>query len=275
MIHVLLLLSYFVVTMGMIREFSKSFVPNPPPDKTSASGKRILPQGQPRVQEIANPNRLKIIAGSAKGRKIDSPDVYLRPMMAKVREALFSTLTHMSLFERGDARILDMFAGAGSVGLESLSRGAAFSTFVDLSPDCTATALRNVEKCGFRKDQANAVCARVEDVLDRPLDFGLTQPYHLVSLTPPYQEVSYPQLIASLCTTSLLMEDSLVLLEYPIEMGVLPAVLGEQQMVGLRNRRYGRTCLAMYINRPSRLYDIRPEEFELVETKGKGKKPKQ
>lgn len=47
-------------------------------------GKRIIPQGKPRLKELPNPNRLKIIGGKAKGLRIDSPDVYLRPMMAKV-----------------------------------------------------------------------------------------------------------------------------------------------------------------------------------------------
>ena len=47
--------------------------------------KRISSQGQPRAIQLLNPNRLKIVGGTAKGKKIDSPDVYLRPMMAKVR----------------------------------------------------------------------------------------------------------------------------------------------------------------------------------------------
>jgi hypothetical protein len=48
-------------------------------------GPKVMAQGKSREREIANPNRLRIIGGIAKGKKIDSPDVYLRPMMAKVR----------------------------------------------------------------------------------------------------------------------------------------------------------------------------------------------
>ena len=48
--------------------------------------KRISSQGQPRAVQLLNPNRLKIVGGTAKGKKIDSPDVYLRPMMAKVAD---------------------------------------------------------------------------------------------------------------------------------------------------------------------------------------------
>lgn len=49
--------------------------------------KKISSQGQPRAVQLLNPNKLKIVGGTAKGKKIDSPDVYLRPMMAKVTEA--------------------------------------------------------------------------------------------------------------------------------------------------------------------------------------------
>lgn len=103
--------------------------------------KRIMSQGKEREREIINPNRLRVIAGSAKGKKIDSPDVYLRPMMAKVREALFSTLSFMDVFAANTTRVLDTFCGSGSVGLEALSRGGAACCFVDLSPDCAATGV--------------------------------------------------------------------------------------------------------------------------------------
>ena len=114
-------------------------------------------QGKPREREIANPNRLRIIGGIAKGKKIDSPDVYLRPMMAKVREAVFSSLNYVGLFQSNTTKVLDMFAGSGSVGLEALSRGAAHATFVDLSEVCVAAAMRNAEHCGFQH-QVSAVC---------------------------------------------------------------------------------------------------------------------
>lgn len=222
--------------------------------------KRILPQGKPRVREIANPNKLRIIAGSARGKKIDSPDVYLRPMMAKVREAVFSTLTHLGLFDENSARVLDMFAGSGSVGLEALSRGAAFSTFVDFSEECILTALRNAESCGF-KGKVNAVCARAEDVLLNPSKYGLNEPYQLISMTPPYLEISYPELISGVLKSPLVTDNTIIIMEYPIEMGTMPFILGDQQMIGLRNRRYGRTVLAMYVNRPTLQFDYKQEEF--------------
>lgn len=227
---------------------------------SSISVKKVRPQGEARDREIANPNRLKIIGGMAKGTKLQSPDVYLRPMMSKVREALFSTLDYMDIFAGENTRVLDMFAGSGSVGLEALSRGAAHTTFVDLSKDCTECALQNAEKCGF-KGKADAVCARAEEVLQNPLKYGLNQPYNLISITPPYLEVSYEELIRSVSHSSLVKEDTIVILEYPTEMGNLPHILETDKLYGIRNRRYGRTILGIYVYRPSQLYDMKLDEF--------------
>lgn len=142
-------------------------------------------------------------------------------MMAKVRSALFSTLTSLGLFSTPGTCILDMFSGAGSVGLEALSRGAAHATFVDLSPICVSTCLDNAKKLGFGK--VASVCGRAEEVL---LDPKHTQQYHIVSLTPPYQEISYTELLHAVCRSPLLAPNSIVVVEYPVEMGTMPFTIG-------------------------------------------------
>lgn len=178
-----------------------------------------------------------------------------------MREAVFSTLGFMGLFDANTTRVLDIFSGSGSIGLEALSRGACHATFVDFSANCIETALRNADKCGFAH-QATAVCATAQSVLTNPAAHGLLQPYQLITLTPPYEEVIYKELIDALCHSPIVAEDSVVVIEYPEEMGTLPQVIGDdQQLVGLRNRRYGRTVLAMYAFRPTRVMDMRPDEF--------------
>lgn len=225
-----------------------------------SSGKRIMNQGSAREGEIINPNRLRILGGAAKGKKIESPEVYLRPMMGKVREALYSTLTHMELFEKNTTRVLDLFSGSGSVGLEALSRGACHATFVDMAEDCANTAMRNSVACGFA-GQTRAVCARAEEVLRNPEQHGILEPYGLITLTPPYEEVIYQELIDALCESSAVREDTVVAIEYPVEMGSMPYILGENKFFGLRNRKYGRTVLALYVYRPTKHFDNRPDEF--------------
>lgn len=181
----------------------------------------------------------------------------------QVREALFSTLDHVGAFEANTTRVLDMFAGSGSVGLEALSRGACHTTFVDLAPECTQTAMRNSVTCGF-EGQASFVCARAEDVLTDPLKFGLSEPYGLISITPPYEEVIYKVLIDAVCNSPLVVADTLVVIEYPVEMGSLPYILGTDKLYGIRNRKYGRTVLGLYVYRPNSKYDMRPDEFMAV-----------
>jgi 16S rRNA (guanine(966)-N(2))-methyltransferase RsmD len=180
-------------------------------------------------------------------------------MMAKVREALFNYFDYISLFQTNTTRVLDLFSGSGSIGLEALSRGASHATFVDFSKECLSTSLANSEYLGFTS-RVSGVCAKVEEVLIHPTTFGLTQSYQLITLTPPYEEVDYNALLNALCQSPLVAEDTMIVIEYPIEMTALPHLVNDK-LVGIRNRKYGRTVLAIYVFLPTKKYDIRPEEF--------------
>lgn len=173
-------------------------------------------------------------------------------------------MQHIEFFSRAESRVLDIFCGSGSVGLEALSRGAQHVTFVDLSQNCINTALGNAQSCGF-SGKVEGVEARAESFLLSPDSYVSPKPYDLISLTPPYEEVSYDQLIDSLCSSNLMNENTILLIEYPVEMGSMPYILGQDKFFGLRNRRYGRTIVAMYVYRPSTKVDMRPEEFSLAQ----------
>ncbi|MCP3916464.1 MAG: 16S rRNA (guanine(966)-N(2))-methyltransferase RsmD [bacterium] len=85
---------------------------------------------------------MRIIAGEHKGRRIAPPSGRdTRPMLDRVREALFSTLGEVT----GEALVLDLFAGTGSLGLEALSRGAAHAHFVERDPRAVRILNRNIE----------------------------------------------------------------------------------------------------------------------------------
>eukprot|EP00903_Cladosiphon_okamuranus_P017960 g16524.t1 len=227
---------------------------------------KVRPQGQEREVSINNAARLKVAGGIAKGRRLESPDVFLRPMMAKVKEALFSTLMGFGVFETGDARFLDLFSGSGSVGIEALSRGAGHATFVDFAKDCCEVCLRNAYICGF-SDQVKAVKGDVMDVLYNPRKYGLDTPFDVVTVTPPYEEVVYAELVKALAVSDLVAPDTIVVIEYPVELGCMPHAIGDGTMVGLRNRRYGRTVVGIWAYLPSGQFgdmlDSRPEEFVL------------
>lgn len=88
------------------------------------------------------------MAGSAKGRILKVPAAGTRPTSARIREALFSKLEHWNMVE--DARVLDLYAGSGALGLEALSRGAAHCTFVDQARAALDTVKQNAKATDLR-----------------------------------------------------------------------------------------------------------------------------
>ena len=86
---------------------------------------------------------MKVIAGIYKGRNIDTiKDTATRPMMGIAREGIFNALQ----FSFENAEVLDLFAGSGSMGIEALSRGAKYVTFIDNSPDCIKQINKNLQE---------------------------------------------------------------------------------------------------------------------------------
>lgn len=240
---------------------------NPSENKGGSNSALLRPQGEGRdTDRYNNPSNLRILGGSHRGRKLESPDVYLRPMMGKVKEAVFSTFATFGLFDDVGGvvcktRHLDIFSGSGSVGLESLSRGARHCTFVDMSNDCCGTCQRNIERCGFDgwnegglgsgigeegEPVAKVVCADAFRALRQPETVGIDPncKYDLVTLCPPYEEIVYADLLEAVANSVLIKEDTIILVEYPVELGCLPHVIKQKNggvLIGVRNRKYGRT----------------------------------
>jgi len=91
---------------------------------------------------------MRIIAGTKRGMKLFSPDgIDSRPITDRVKESLFNVFCKYGLPE--GAVVADLFCGVGSLGLESLSRGAEFVSFVERRPEIIAILKRNIEKAGF------------------------------------------------------------------------------------------------------------------------------
>jgi 16S rRNA (guanine966-N2)-methyltransferase len=121
----------------------------------------------------------RIVAGSAGGRRLRTPGGReTRPTSDRVREALFSRLDHEGVV-RG-ARVLDLYAGSGALGLEAASRGAAHVLLVDSAAAAVAVCRRNAADLGLRE-----VAVRLGDVA-AVLDGEPGEPYDLVLADPPY-----------------------------------------------------------------------------------------
>jgi 16S rRNA (guanine966-N2)-methyltransferase len=117
---------------------------------------------------------VRVVAGELGGRRLASPRGHsVRPTADRVREALFSILGNVA-----GARVLDLFAGTGALGIEAISRGAADATFVDSDP---TPAARNLGAIGL------AVPVHKRDALRWLADDDTT--YDLVFVDPPYSSV--------------------------------------------------------------------------------------
>lgn len=126
---------------------------------------------------------MRIVAGSFRGRPLAVPaDGRTRPTSDRVREAMFNILAHgIDGFALEGARVLDLFAGTGALGLEALSRGAARCLFVEEAPEARALIRENVEALGltgvtriWRRDAASLGPA------------GAAERFELAFLDPPY-----------------------------------------------------------------------------------------
>ena len=125
---------------------------------------------------------MRIIAGSKRGMKLFSPKTDVsRPITDRVKESLFSMLYSYDL--PSGKMIADLFCGVGSIGLEALSRGAEFVTFVEKDPEIASILKKNIEKAGF----ANASKVKMTNAFRAGAPIGLQRKkYDLVFVDPPY-----------------------------------------------------------------------------------------
>ena len=148
---------------------------------------------------------LRIISGSLKGRRLNTPKWNgLRPTSDKLRETLFNIVAQ----RMPEARVLDAYAGTGAIGIEALSRGAAHVTFVDSDPRALKLVAENLELCGV-SDRYVIIRARVGGAT--PLS-SAPESFDLAVLDPPYDE---PDLAAAIIAAEPLMaRGGLLVLEH-------------------------------------------------------------
>ncbi|KIZ32735.1 MULTISPECIES: 16S rRNA (guanine(966)-N(2))-methyltransferase RsmD [Rhodopseudomonas] len=152
---------------------------------------------------------MRVIGGRLKGRNIVAPSSRdIRPTQDRLRESLFNILMHGYGNPMLDARVLDLFAGTGALGIEAVSRGASFALFVDNGAEARALLRNNVEALGlggvtkvYRRDATNLGPAH-------PME-----PFGLVFCDPPYRMKLAEQALASLRDGGWLAPEALVVVE--------------------------------------------------------------
>jgi 16S rRNA (guanine966-N2)-methyltransferase len=152
---------------------------------------------------------MRIVGGRLRGRALQGPKSSdVRPTSDRLRESLFNILLHAYGDPIAEARVLDLFAGTGALGLEALSRGAAFVLFVDDGVEARALLRGNVEALGaggatriFRRDATRLGTAHP------------VEPFGLVLLDPPYGKGLAEKALASARDGGWLAPDALAVVE--------------------------------------------------------------
>lgn len=160
---------------------------------------------------------MRIVGGRHKGRNIKSPSGHnTRPTSDQARESIFNILSHADYSPAldDDARIMDVFAGSGALGLEGISRGAGFCLFVETEPRARAAIRDNVDTMGLagitRLHRRDATKLRIE-----PSNFK--GPFTHIFLDPPYHKNLATPVLRRLREQSLISEDAVIVFEMSTE----------------------------------------------------------
>ena len=181
---------------------------------------------------------MRVIAGALKGRRLVTPRGHLtRPTADQVRIALMDTL--MPYLPEAD--VLDLFAGAGAVGIEALSRGAARATFVDRDRRAGAALRQNLEALGLG-EATRVLLMDVERALPRLAAEGAR--FDIVFLDPPYETALVPATLDWLGAGRLTRPGSLVVAQHLTKRSPLLTPL--PALTRFRARRFGETTLTFF-----------------------------
>lgn len=181
---------------------------------------------------------MRIVAGKFRGARIEAPKgLATRPTSDRVRQALFNVLEHGApRFDFEGARVLDLFAGSGALGLEALSRGARFCLFVEDSAEARGAIRRNIE--ALELTGVTKIWRRDATKLG---ERGAIPPFNLIFLDPPYARGLGDQALAGLVDGGWASDDAIVVVEERADVEIaLPALFQE-----IDSRSYGDTKIVM------------------------------
>ena len=179
---------------------------------------------------------MRIITGSAKGMTLFSPKGdQVRPTTEMAKEGMFSSIQ----FDIEGARVLDLFSGSGQLGLEALSRGAAFAVFVDASQDSINLTRQNVVKTGF-SDKSRIIRSEYGEYIKNAGKQG--EKFDFVFVDPPYGKELIPEIVKRLLKNEVLNEGAVLLCETDNGEVELDKTEG---VASVKKYKYGKTFVYM------------------------------
>jgi 16S rRNA (guanine966-N2)-methyltransferase len=180
---------------------------------------------------------MRIISGQLKGKKLLTPgDASIRPTSDRARESLFNILEHgLDHDVLKDQRVLDICCGTGALGLEALSRGAAFATFIDNNQAAVSLTKKNLQHCGM----TTKADVQLANAVQLPM---AKQPVALVLMDPPYHADFFASVAESLKAGGWLRKGTIISMEQDRKSPV-PEVKGLELV---KHRTYGKAQLCLF-----------------------------
>lgn len=152
---------------------------------------------------------MRVIAGEYRGRNLRSPpSMQVRPTSDRLRETLFNVLAPRI----EGTRFLDLCAGSGAVGIEALSRGASFATFVDRSRKMCGLIESNLDLCGIPEDKTEVVMSEAAEFLRR-IAARTEKTWDIAFFDPPY-ETDYMPVLAGFGSGTILDSEGVLVVEH-------------------------------------------------------------
>jgi 16S rRNA (guanine(966)-N(2))-methyltransferase RsmD len=189
---------------------------------------------------------MRIIGGEFRSRLIEMPKgVDMRPTQDKVRQAIFNVLGNVA-----GANVLELFAGSGAFGIEALSRGAKYVTFVDNNSICIKTIRKNLESLNVPESSYELVWANALSVFARmERDEGK---FDLVFLDPPYYKNIARKCLSNIDAYDILSQNSLVVVEH-FKKDSLEFDL--KTLVFEKEKQYGDTVISIFRKKRDEVQD--------------------
>jgi 16S rRNA (guanine(966)-N(2))-methyltransferase RsmD len=181
--------------------------------------------------------KMRIIAGSAKGKVIKCRDGYdTRPTTDRVKESLFSMIAPYIV----DAKVLDLFSGTGNLALEAISRGAKRAVMIEKEKDALRVIIQNVNNLGF-EDQCRAY---KNETLRALVILGKKrEKFNIIFLDPPYKDNVCTTVIEKIAEVGILEKGGLIIAEHHILEDMAEEIGGFKKA---DERRYGKKELSFY-----------------------------
>ena len=178
---------------------------------------------------------MRIISGSAGGRKLHDVTIDIRPTSDMVKESIFNIIQ----FDIEGRRVLDLFSGTGQLGIEALSRGARSAVFVDSNPQAVKLIYKNLDICGF-SDLSIVYTRNVLRCLEKELN---NETFDVIFIDPPYNSSLLSETLNTVVGFDKLNSNGIIICETTIET-TAPTV--ELPYFLHREYKYGKTKILRF-----------------------------